>query len=141
MAPWLALKRPKSSAFVFIERVTVTVFRVKTGTPTLVQALRFLCLVWLTGSIAAAQTRAGVPERGEAFATANCAQCHAVGRTGTSPLAAAPVLRDIHRRYPVSQLAEALAEGITSGHSTMPEFQLNQPQIADLLAYLTTLEH
>jgi mono/diheme cytochrome c family protein len=105
------------------------------------QALRFLCVVWLTAGVAAAQTRTGVSELGEAFAAANCAQCHAIGRTGTSPLAAAPALRDLHRRYPVSQLAEALAEGITSGHSTMPEFQLNQPQIADLLAYLTTLEH
>jgi cytochrome c len=87
-----------------------------------------------------AQAQTGHPERGQAFAEANCARCHAIGRTGTSPLAAAPAFRSIHARYPVEQLAEALAEGITTGHAAMPEFELGEAQIADLLAYLRTLE-
>ena len=41
-----------------------------------------------------------------------------------------------HKRYPV----ETLAEGIQTGHPTMPEFQLEPDQIGDLLAYLKTLE-
>jgi mono/diheme cytochrome c family protein len=108
--------------------------------PILVQLLRMLLVLGLFCGAAAAQAQTGQAQRGEVFAAANCAQCHAIGRTGTSPLAAAPVFRDLHRRYPVSQLAEALAEGIMTGHSAMPEFQLNQAQIADLLAYLSTLE-
>ncbi|MFC7477275.1 c-type cytochrome [Dankookia sp. GCM10030260] len=88
----------------------------------------------------AALARDGRPESGRALAQANCARCHAIGRTGSSPLAAAPPFRAIHQRYPVEQLAEALAEGIETGHAVMPEFQLGQTQIADLVAYLKTLE-
>jgi uncharacterized protein (DUF433 family) len=43
-------------------------------------------------------------------------------------------------RYPVEDLAEALAEGITTGHPTMPQFQLDPAQINDLIFYLHTLE-
>ncbi len=87
---------------------------------------------------ASAQT--GQPERGRAFAEANCASCHAVGRTGASRLAAAPPFRTLHQRYPIEQLAEALAEGITTGHDAMPEFELTPAQIDDFLAYLRTLQ-
>ncbi|MCU0882770.1 MAG: cytochrome c [Hyphomonadaceae bacterium] len=61
-------------------------------------------------------------------------------RTGGSPLAAAPAFRDLHHRYPVSQLAESLAEGIVTAHPAMPEFRMTRSQIADFLAYLRTLE-
>jgi mono/diheme cytochrome c family protein len=108
--------------------------------PTLTQVLHVLSALGLFCGTVAAQAQTADPQRGQAFAVANCAQCHAIGRTGTSPLAAAPVFRDIHLRYPVSQLAEALAEGITTGHSAMPEFQLDRAQIAHLLSYLETLE-
>ena len=46
----------------------------------------------------------------------------------------------MHKRYPIETLAESLAEGIQTGHPTMPEFQLEPDQIGDLLAYLKTLE-
>jgi hypothetical protein len=42
--------------------------------------------------------------------------------------------------HPVETLGEALAEGIVTGHPTMPEFQLDPDQIHDLLSYLKTLE-
>ena len=85
--------------------------------------------------------QAASEQRGRAFAQANCARCHAIGPAGASPLAGAPAFRELHRRYPVEQLAEALAEGITAGHAApMPEFELEPAQIADLLAYLTTLQ-
>jgi mono/diheme cytochrome c family protein len=84
---------------------------------------------------------AGRPDAGRAFAQAQCARCHAIGAAGASPLAGAPAFRELHRRYPVEQLAEALAEGITAGHAApMPEFALEPAQIADLLAYLRTLQ-
>ena len=79
-------------------------------------------------------------QRGKTFAKANCAQCHAVGRVGASPLKIAPPLRTLHERYPVETLAEAFAEGIQTGHPTMPQFQLDSDQIGDLIAYLKTLE-
>jgi mono/diheme cytochrome c family protein len=46
----------------------------------------------------------------------------------------------LHKRYPVEDLAESLAEGIVTGHPTMPEFRLDPAQISDVLAYLKTLE-
>jgi len=41
---------------------------------------------------------------------------------------------------PVETLGEALAEGIETGHPTMPAFQLDPDQINDLLSYLKSLE-
>jgi len=79
-------------------------------------------------------------QRGKAFARANCARCHAIDRASKSPLEIAPPLRNLHRRYPVNSLGEALAEGIYTGHADMPAFELNPDQIHDLLSYLKTLE-
>lgn len=78
--------------------------------------------------------------RGKAFVTANCARCHAVGRVGASPLPQAPPFRTLHERYPVETLAEAFAEGISTGHAAMPAFELQPKQINDLLVYLKSLE-
>ena len=82
----------------------------------------------------------GRAQRGFGFARTHCGSCHAIGRAGDSPLAIAPPFRILHTRYPVEDLAEALAEGITTGHPTMPQFQLDPAQINDLIAYLRTLE-
>lgn len=78
-------------------------------------------------------------ERGRAFAQIVCARCHAIGPTGDSQVAEAPPFRVLHRRYPIEQIQEALAEGIKTGHP-MPEFQLDTAEIGDLLAYLKSLE-
>lgn len=78
--------------------------------------------------------------RGRHFAETHCAACHAIGRFGESPLAIAPPFRTLHQRYPVEHLAEALAEGIATGHPTMPQFQLEPDQINDFIRYLKTLE-
>lgn len=78
--------------------------------------------------------------QGERLARTNCARCHAVGRNGESPLAAAPPFRELHTRYPVDDLGEALTEGIRTGHPTMPEFRFDPDQAQDLIAYLKSLE-
>jgi cytochrome c len=79
-------------------------------------------------------------QRGKAFALTNCARCHSIDRVTQSPLKIAPPFRTLHLRYPVEDLGEALAEGIVTGHPTMPEFQLEPDQIHDLLSCLKTLE-
>ena len=79
-------------------------------------------------------------ERGKTFAINNCARCHSIDRVTQSPLKIAPPFRTLHKRYPVETLAEALAEGIQTGHPTMPEFRLEPDQIHDLLSYLKSLE-
>src|SRR5436190_8035208 len=82
----------------------------------------------------------GNPQAGQRLVEANCGRCHAVGRAGDSPLRIAPPFRTLHTRYPVENLAEALAEGIVVGHPTMPEFRLDPDQAENLIAYLKTLE-
>jgi cytochrome c len=79
-------------------------------------------------------------QRGLAFARARCATCHAIDRSSESPLKTALAFRSLHKRYPVETLAEALAEGISTGHPAMPEFSLAPAQIGDLIAFLKTLE-
>jgi len=99
-------------------------------------ALIALTFISLTPAVAASPDQ----QRGKTFALNNCARCHAIDRVGQSPLKIAPPFRTLHKRYPIANLAEALAEGIQTGHPTMPEFQLDPDQIHDLLSYLKTLE-
>ena len=78
-------------------------------------------------------------ERGRAIAEKNCARCHATGPTGESPLKPAPLFRVLHQRYPIENLAEALAEGIVTGHPAMPEFTFKPDEIDALLTYIASL--
>ena len=92
--------------------------------------------------VALTQAEAASPEeqRGKTFALNNCARCHSIDKASPSPLKIAPPFRTLHKRYPIETIAEALAEGIQTGHPTMPEFRLDPDQIHDLLSYLKTLE-
>jgi mono/diheme cytochrome c family protein len=87
-----------------------------------------------------AQAQSPAEQRGLRFVRAHCAQCHSVDKVTSSPLAIAPPFRSLHLRYPVESLAEAFAEGIMTGHPSMPEFRLDPGQIGDVLAYLKSLE-
>ncbi|MGB5184360.1 MAG: cytochrome c [Xanthobacteraceae bacterium] len=79
-------------------------------------------------------------QRGLVIVRANCSRCHAVGKIGDSPLPIAPPFRTLHQRYPVEDLQEPLAEGIVTGHPTMPEFRFDPGQVGDIIAYLKSLE-
>jgi cytochrome c len=96
----------------------------------------FLALMLTTSALAASPSE----QRGRTFALNNCARCHSIDKVTQSPLKIAPPFRTLHKRYPVEALAEAFAEGIQTGHPTMPEFRLEPDQIHDLLSYLKTLE-
>lgn len=76
---------------------------------------------------------------GAALVETRCAACHATGRTQASPVAAAPPFRDLHRRYRVADLQEALAEGLVTRHPAMPEVALEAQEVADVIAYLEYL--
>ena len=79
-------------------------------------------------------------QRGKTYALRHCGQCHSIDRVTKSRLETALPFRALHLRYPIESLAEALGEGISTGHPTMPEAELNPEQIHDLLSYLKTLE-
>ena len=104
--------------------------------------LRFTLRQVLVTLMLVAPAVAASPEeqRGKAYALTHCARCHSTDRVTKSRVKAALPFRTLHNRYPVETLAEAFAEGIYTGHPTMPGFELNPDQIHDLLSYLKTLE-
>jgi hypothetical protein len=51
----------------------------------------------------------------------------------------APPFRTLSQRYPIETLAEALAEGIVTGHPEMPQFVFQPRDIDALLGYIAGL--
>jgi mono/diheme cytochrome c family protein len=78
----------------------------------------------------------GSADRGAMLVQQKCAGCHSVERTGDSPMSAAPPFRAMGVIYPVRDLQEAFAEGLVTTHPSMPAFELQPTEIADLIAYL-----
>jgi mono/diheme cytochrome c family protein len=70
----------------------------------------------------------------------NCGMCHAIGRADASPNAAAPAFRELNKRYPLDNLAEALGEGIITGHPQMPEFAFPPEQVSAIISYLKSIQ-
>jgi cytochrome c len=103
--------------------------------------------LWLAGCAAlpGAPDNAGAPAmggsvaRGAMLAQTRCAGCHAVDRSGDSPMPGAPPFRRLSDRYPVSDLQEGLAEGLVTAHPGMPQFAFAPDEVRDLIAYLETL--
>jgi mono/diheme cytochrome c family protein len=93
----------------------------------------------LLPSMASAQDQA-LLERGRDIAAESCARCHAVGESDASTLPAAPPFRELGQRYPVSDLEEALAEGIVTAHPDMPQFAFPPEDVAAIIAYLETIQ-
>ncbi len=99
-----------------------------------------LTLLWpLTEPSACLAETARPASDGAQILEQKCARCHAIGRTGSSPLLAAPAFRTLSARYPIGHLAEALAEGITTGHPDMPEFVFSTDEIAAILSYMEAI--
>jgi len=79
-------------------------------------------------------------QRGFVLVSTNCARCHSIDKASKSPLKIAPPFRTLHLRYPVEDLEEPLAEGIVTGHPTMPEFRFDPGQVGNIISYLKSLE-
>ena len=90
--------------------------------------------------LTATESEAASPQRGVLLARTYCAGCHSIDKVSPSPLKIAPPFRTLHERYPVEALEEPLAEGIVTGHPTMPEFRFEPDQISDFIAFLKTLQ-
>ena len=78
-------------------------------------------------------------ERGQAIAEKHCARCHAIDDVSASPMGLAPPFRDLSKRYAIENLAEALAEGIVTGHPAMPRFTFEPREIDALLTFMASL--
>jgi cytochrome c len=103
---------------------------------------RTLALAALGVGLAASSAFAQDPQiaQGRDIVQRNCGMCHAVGRTDASPNSTAPAFRDLHKRYPIDNLAEALAEGILTGHPQMPEFAFPPEQVTAIISYLKSIQ-
>lgn len=81
--------------------------------------------------------------RGQAIAEQSCLKCHTrfAGDPLPDPAIKAPALASFGQRWPLENLEEALAEGISVSHDNaiMPETALDPESIADLLTYLEAL--
>ncbi len=78
--------------------------------------------------------------RGRTLALNACASCHAVGRSGASPLATAPAFRDVLHRRSIESLANSFSEGLVTDHGPMPAYTFRASEIDDLTAYLERLQ-
>jgi mono/diheme cytochrome c family protein len=76
---------------------------------------------------------------GKTLLSKHCSRCHQIEAKGLSPLPIAPPFRDLMQRYKPDDLEEALGEGLSSGHPTMPEFVFEPDEIAAIVAYFSTL--
>ena len=82
--------------------------------------------------------------RGQSIAEQTCLRCHTKFKGDPLPdpnITTAPALASFGQRWPLENLEEALAEGITVSHDnmTMPEFSFTPQSIADLLSYMKQL--
>jgi mono/diheme cytochrome c family protein len=105
--------------------------------------LRAAALAALAATVFASAARAesaAMTSRGRLLVQRYCATCHAIDRQGRSPNAAAPPFRDLHDRYRIDDLAEALAEGILVGHPAMPEMRFPPDDVKAILAYIRSVQ-
>jgi mono/diheme cytochrome c family protein len=70
----------------------------------------------------------------------NCSECHAVGVNDVSAHREAPAFRTLGQNYEISFLAEALAEGIMTGHADMPVFEFEPDEVDQIIAYLEEIQ-
>jgi mono/diheme cytochrome c family protein len=102
-------------------------------------ALLLAAALSATAATARAES-ADVTSRGRLLVQRYCASCHSIDRQGKSPNTAAPPFRDLHLRYRVDNLAEALAEGILVGHPAMPEMRFPPDDVKAILAYIKSIQ-
>ncbi|MEP5178098.1 MAG: cytochrome c [Rhizobiaceae bacterium] len=100
-----------------------------------------VALVWPANTVA--QQKPALAQQvalGEVIVQRNCVACHSVRRGRSSPHPQAPSFRYLSQSYPVAALAEALAEGIMTGHPDMPVFEFDAKAVDHIIAYLESIQ-
>jgi len=80
-----------------------------------------------------------VISRGHAVAQQLCAACHAVEPGGASPRPAAPPFASLEMRH-TAGLQGRVADLTRNGHCDMPRIHLRDEDVADLVAYIASLD-
>ena len=99
-----------------------------------------ILLAAASASFAVDKRLTAMQKQGRALADQMCAQCHAVGTSGSSPHAAAPTFRSLARRVDLDTFARRLREGLISGHSDMPTFRFKRDDARALVDYLHAIQ-
>lgn len=84
--------------------------------------------------------QSGSPARGAAFAARECAGCHAITKDGVSPRMQAPPFGEVSRKYAEYRLDWELETIASVGHYAMPPKAMTAIQIADVTAYIRSLD-
>jgi len=79
-------------------------------------------------------------QRGRALLKEFCASCHAIGKTGNSPMRGALPFRMLSRSFDLDQFPRLLERGLSSSHPTMPEFKFSGRDARAATAYLRTIQ-
>jgi len=112
----------------------------------LIATLRLiLVLAAGAGLVACASTpgepsKADLAARGRSLALTECSQCHAVGSSVGGGATAAPSFTSVAERYRNTRLDWELEAISQVGHYQMPRKQLTSIDIADLTAYIRSLD-
>jgi mono/diheme cytochrome c family protein len=110
------------------------------GNRTTVMWAGLMLLAASHASFAADKPLTALQQRGRALANEMCAQCHAVGMSGSSPHSAAPTFRSLARRIDLDTFTRRLREGLLSGHSDMPTFRFKREDARALVDYLQAIQ-
>lgn len=105
-------------------------------------------LIGLIGWIvlALAQTESVTPDpdghlaQGRRLAERHCGSCHATGPMDRSAIADAPPFRALSRRIDLARFPETLRAGLMDEHPRMPLVRLDVDEIADMTAYVRSLQ-
>ncbi len=110
-------------------------------------AIRRLLLVLAAGAgLVACATTPGEPSkadlaaRGRNLALTECSQCHAVGSSAGNPTSATPSFASVAQTYRNTRLDWELEAISQVGHYRMPRKPLTSIDIADLTAYIRSLD-
>ena len=104
---------------------------------TMLLLIASLLALSLPGSAAQAQDPA---RRGRALLKEFCAPCHAIGKTGNSPVRGALPFRTLSRSFDLDRFPQLLERGLSSSHPAMPEFKFSGRDARAATAYLRSIQ-
>jgi mono/diheme cytochrome c family protein len=91
------------------------------------------------GSTGAVSAQDADVDAGKAYATAICAECHAIRpREDNSPLLDAPSFQSVADTPGMTELA--LSVWLQTSHPTMPNIVLEQDDMRNVIAYIRSLK-
>lgn len=97
-----------------------------------------LALLSLVLGTLGAQAQEGNAGRGERLVRSECVRCHAVEPRAASPDPDAPNLASVARMPSATDLS--LRVFLSSPHRNMPNLVLTAEEVADVIAYIRTLD-